>query len=116
MGWLWFVIFVMALFIFGISYVLYRLIEKHYDLDQSTKEQIEVLTKRIDILFDRFYADEAIIDTHTEDLKYLDKCFKEDSERAGLAFAKIENRIRRLGLRIEKLEKGNEKEQSNNID
>lgn len=110
---LWIVIVLMALFIFGLSYVLYRLIEKHYGLDEYTKEQVEKLTKRIDILFDRFYADEAIIDTHTEDLKYLDKCAKEDAERSGLAFAKIENRIGRLGLRIEKLEKNNDRERIN---
>jgi len=104
MGWLWFAVVMMALFIFGIGYVLYRLIDKHYALEEKLDNRCEAMNAKYNQNFDIF---DARVDTVIEDLEYLDKCFKEDSERAGLAFAKIENKIGRLGVRLQVIEDEN---------
>ena len=105
MIWMWINIFFIWSVIAFAGYIFSKLVNRHFKLDEKVDDKYLALARRIEELEKDEGQNSISIDTLVEDLEYLDKCVKEDTERAGLAFVKIENRIGQLGMRIQKLEK-----------
>ena len=106
MTWVWINIFFIWSVLTFAGYTFTKLIDRHFELDEKVDDKYLALVRRIEELEKAEGQNSISIDTLVDDLEYLDKCVKEDTERAGLAFANMENRISRLGLRIEGIKEG----------
>lgn len=105
MIWMWINIFFIWSVIAFAGYIFSKLVNRHFKLDEKVDDKYLALARRIEELERAEGQNSMAIDTFVEDLKHLDNHIQKNEERSGLAFAKIENRLGQLGMKIQKLEK-----------